>query len=144
MASEHDGPAQADAADGTDATLAVYRAGVVDIEVAAETTPGYAATVILRSEHDLATSHGIEATLAPLAGNVLVDLSECEFMDSTVITVLLRKARELAREGYRLELVVPPENVHVARIAEVVGLRAFTTVHDRRPVRFGTGPSHTG
>lgn len=135
MASEHDGPAQPESADGRDVTLAVYRAGVVDIEVAAESTPGYAATVILRNEHDLATSQGIETVLAPLVGNVLVDLSECDFMDSTVITVLLRKARELEREGYQLELVVPPENVHVTRIAEVVGLRAFTTVHDRRPGR---------
>jgi anti-anti-sigma factor len=135
MAGEHDGPTQPESADGRDVTLAVYRAGVVDIEVAAKSTPDYAATVILRNEHDLATSQGIEAMLAPLVGNVLVDLSECDFMDSTVITVLLSKARELEREGYQLELVVPPENVHATRIAEVVGLRAFTTVHDRRPGR---------
>ena len=133
MASDHDGPTQGDGPDRRDVTLAVYRAGIVDIEVAAASTPGYAATVILRNEHDLATSQGIEAMLAPLLGNVLVDLSECDFMDSAVITVLLLKARELEREGFRLELVVPPENVQVARIAEIVGLRAFTTVHDRRP-----------
>ena len=77
-------------------TLAVYRArphaAVPDVEVAPEFDPGYAATVLLRNEHDLASSEGIASVLAPILGNVLVDLSECEFMDSTVISVLLKKS----------------------------------------------------
>jgi anti-anti-sigma factor len=120
-------------------TLAVYRTSlgeaVRDVELAPESTPGYAATVLLRNEHDLATSEGIEAMLAPLLGNVLVDLSECEFMDSTVISVLLTKSHELEREGYHLELVVPPRNENVTRIVDVVGLRSLLTVHAEQPDR---------
>jgi anti-anti-sigma factor len=128
-------------------TLAVYRTSSngagPDVELAPESTPGYAATVLLRNEHDLATLEGIESVLAPILGNVLVDLSECEFMDSTVISVLLKKSSELDREGYRIELVVPPANENVTRIVEVVGLRSLLTVHAEQPDR-SSGPQAKG
>jgi anti-anti-sigma factor len=105
----------------------------VDVAFRPSRASGYAAVVELGGEHDLATSTAILAALAPLSGDVLVDLSECVFIDSVVIGVLLDKQRELEREGYRLELVLPPERVQLARIVEVVGLRNLLTVHERLP-----------
>ena len=70
--------------------------------------PSYEALIVLRGEHDLGTAEAFRVTLAPLFGDVLVDLGDCDFIDSTVIGALIAKARELEREGYRLECVVPP------------------------------------
>jgi hypothetical protein len=38
----------------------------------------------LRGEHDLTTSTGVREALAPIQGNVLVDLSDRVFLDSSV------------------------------------------------------------
>jgi anti-anti-sigma factor len=96
-------------------------------------TQGYAAIVALCGEHDASTSDGIGAAFARVNGNLLVDLSECDFIDSTVIGRLLEKYEDLRREGHRLELVVPPGKLNVRRVIEVIGLRTLITVHDAMP-----------
>jgi anti-anti-sigma factor len=105
-----------------------------DVEIGLAPTSDYEATVVLRNEHDLRTIRGIEATLAPIHGNVLVDLSACDFMDSTVIAALIRKSQQLEPHGLRVDLVVPPENANVMRIVEIVGLRAVLDVYDSQPL----------
>ncbi len=104
---------------------------VADIEV--EFRPAhesaFAAVVRLRGEHDIATSAGISETLAPIDGNVLVDLSDCAFVESTVITVFVADSRERARKGQRLELVVPTGNATITRTLQVSGLSELLTVH---------------
>jgi anti-anti-sigma factor len=77
--------------------------------------------VSLHGEHDLASSETLRAALAPLLGDLVVDLSDCTFMDSTVIAVLLGKCYDLRDEGRRLELVLPPENAAISRVVDVVG-----------------------
>jgi anti-anti-sigma factor len=64
---------------------------------------------------------------------VLVDLSECDFIDSTVISVLIRDYRERAREGHDLELLVPLENTTIARTLEIAGMRDLFVIHSSRP-----------
>ena len=61
-------------------------------------------------------------------GELLVDLSECEFIDSTVISVLISSDHERAREGQRLELRVL-KGGQVARAIEVSGVGQLLTVH---------------
>ena len=70
-------------------------------------TRGFAAIVALRGEHDIATAAEASAALGAVEGNVLVDLSDCTFLDSTVIGVLFVRNEELARDGCRLEVLVP-------------------------------------
>jgi anti-sigma B factor antagonist len=120
---------------GEEAALALHTAGLpaVHVELAPGAPPGFAALVSLNGEHDLASSDALRAALAPLLGDVVVDLSACTFMDSTVIGVLLGKCYELRGEGRRLELVLPPENVSISRVVDVVGLRDLVQVHDRMP-----------
>jgi anti-anti-sigma factor len=84
-------------------------------------------------EHDLATSPDVIDTLAPLYGDVLVDLAACEFIDSTIISALLASARERAREGQRLELFVPAENGVVARTLEIAGVGTILTIRTSMP-----------
>jgi anti-anti-sigma factor len=95
--------------------------------------PPYAALIVLRGEHDLGTAEAIRVSLATLLGDLLVDLGECDFVDSSVISTLISKAQELEREGYRLEFVLPPERAAMSRIFDMTGIRNLVTVHECVP-----------
>jgi anti-anti-sigma factor len=105
----------------------------IEVERGPAHAPGYAAIVRLRGEHDLDSSVAIREALDSIDGDVLIDLSGCGFMDSSVIGMLLRRFQERTRRGQRLELVVPPENRIIARTIEIASLRELLTVHDRAP-----------
>ena len=67
--------------------------------------------------------------------NVLVDLSECSFMDSSVIQALLTTAQTLEARGEQLALVIPPEQGVVARVAHMTRLSEMIRIYPSR----GTG-----
>jgi anti-anti-sigma factor len=90
----------------------------------------FAAVVELHGEHDLATREAVRVALASLRGNVLVDLSECTFIGSTVIGTIVKAAHTLARQGYRLELILPPADSQVAKTLALVGLPDLLGTHD--------------
>ena len=122
-------PVDGSAPANTDAT----REFGIDVELRPAHAPGYAALVTLSGEHDLASSDELRATLAPIDGDVVIDLTPCEFIDSSVIGVLIGKSSDLARDDHRLDLVVPPANTMVTRVVGVVGLRTLMPVHDAIP-----------
>jgi anti-anti-sigma factor len=95
--------------------------------------PSYAGIVSLRGEHDLDSSAAIRDALDSIDGDVLVDLTSCGFMASSVVGMLLRTSQERERAGHRLDLLVPPENRIIARTIEIASLRELLTVHDRLP-----------
>jgi anti-anti-sigma factor len=92
--------------------------------------PGLA-FVRLRGEHDLFSEATLTSALdrAVEHSNVLVDLSECTFMDSTVITLLIRAAQAAEARGERLVLAIPPGQTAVARVAQIVHLGEFMPVY---------------
>jgi anti-anti-sigma factor len=106
----------------------------IELEVRPAETPGYAAVLVLGGAHDMATADQIGDTLAAVDGNVLVDFSDCEFIDSSVINVLLERAANVKRDGHRLELVVPPANETITRVLKIVRADAVLVVHPERPV----------
>jgi anti-anti-sigma factor len=108
------------------------RDGAPRIDVALSQGP-FAGVVALTGEHDVATQPQLDETLAAIYGSVLVDLTDCRFIDSVVIGTLVHHARRVGREGHRLEAVVPPANATMTRIVAVCGLRDVVRVHDRRP-----------
>lgn len=97
------------------------------------TAPRHVSLIALTGEHDYGSMQRIEGVLAQLHEHVLVDLSECELIDTAIINVLLTKHRELRREGFRLELIVPPTQVHLSRIFDLLGIRNLVTVRDGVP-----------
>jgi anti-anti-sigma factor len=105
---------------------------MTEVDLAPGGSP-YSAVVTLRGAHDLNTSAGMKAALAPLHGDLLLDLTECEFIDSTVIGLMISKARALKLNDQYLELIVLP-NSQVERALENVGIEELVTVHDHMPV----------
>ena len=90
------------------------------------------AVVKLRGEHDLSGKRRLGEALTGAAArlNVLVDLSECTFMDSSVIAALFLARSRLAQRGGRLELVIPHEAVTIQRVAKVTVLDAILPIHE--------------
>jgi anti-anti-sigma factor len=103
--------------------------GESDIQVTIPAEPGYAAVVALVGEHDMASADRIDGTLRRFYGNVLVDLEQCTFLDSTVIGVLFRTHGLLEREGFRLELRVSADGP-VRRTLRIAGVESVLTIHD--------------
>jgi anti-anti-sigma factor len=102
------------------------RCSEIEVEVHPTRAPGFT-VVRLSGEHDLATSLAIRAALSSIDGNVLLDLSDCEFVDSSVLRVLVEAAEERAPKGQRLELLVPDENERIARTLQISGLDGVLT-----------------
>jgi anti-sigma B factor antagonist len=91
--------------------------------------------VTLGGDHDVASRDAIADafSVAGTGRDLLVDLSECTFIDSSVIGVLLACAQRLRGAGHRLELVVPADNEAIVRVLEIVDIASLVTVHERRP-----------
>lgn len=91
------------------------------------TRPGVV-IVALRGEHDLSSKDDLSAALERACAEeplVVVDLSECTFIDSTVIAALVASYARVREEGRRLALLIPQTDGIVARTAEISGLRAL-------------------
>lgn len=89
--------------------------------------------ISLTGEHDYGSKHRIEAVLQQVDGHVLIDLSHCDLIDTSIINVILTKHRELQRAGYRLELIIPPTQVHLSRAFDLLGIRSILHIRDQPP-----------
>jgi anti-anti-sigma factor len=78
--------------------------------IAVEVHSTTASIVTLRGEHDLSSATKLAAALktASVGVDVIVDLSQCTFIDSTVISALLRASNTLHARGGQISLVIPP------------------------------------
>lgn len=89
------------------------------------------AIVSLFGEHDLSTEARLEHALESARGHrrhVLVDLSGCSFLDSTVIKRLLGTNVALRAKDGHLSLIVPKTSTHVARVLDLMDIgRALST-----------------
>lgn len=95
--------------------------------------PRYVSLVTLHGELDYGSRPSLDKAFEDLHGHVLVDLAQCELIDTATINVILTKHRELRREGYQLELLIPPARVHLTRIFDLLGIRNLVTIRERPP-----------
>ena len=71
--------------------------------------------------------------MAATGRDLLVDLSECTFIDSTIIKLLLQTMRALEENDGRLEIVIDADSHgHVARVAELMGIADVIPTHGSR------------
>jgi anti-anti-sigma factor len=104
----------------------------VDIDYDPPDEPRFAAIVYLRGEHDLATAPAVAGAIGSISGSVLVDLSDCDFIDSTIIGTLFDRSRSIETDGSILEIVAAPGG-NVARTLELVRLGELLPIHATRP-----------
>jgi anti-anti-sigma factor len=112
-----------------------FGGAIVEVLPRPANAPGYAAIVRVGGEHDIASIPRIRETLESIHGNVLVDLSDCTFLDSSVIHALVDDACERRREWESLELIVPVANASVARALRISGLSTLLVVHESTDFR---------
>jgi anti-anti-sigma factor len=89
-----------------------------------KTERGGRVIVLIRGELDLATAPELETAIGESvdAGHdVVVDLRELEFMDSSGLRVLV-SAHKRAQSGPRFQIVRPPAGGPIAKILAIAGV----------------------
>jgi anti-sigma B factor antagonist len=95
--------------------------------------------VAVRGELDLGTAPDLEGPLeeavATTDASVLIDLCDCEFIDSTGIALIVRAWQRLDRsadgEGSG-RVVICSDNSQVRRVLEITGLELSIPIHSTR------------
>jgi anti-anti-sigma factor len=103
----------------------------VTIEIVSAT----AAVVTLGGDHDVASIDAIEDAfrVAGAGRNLLVDLSACTFMDSSIISALLHASGKLHRRGSLFALVIPPGTHDALRnLFELMDVQKLLPTHATR------------
>ena len=93
------------------------------------------AVVDLIGEHDLGQFEMLGKALQLAAAqrrNVLVDMTQCDFIDSTVVSLLLAAHVEVSSGGGEFAVVIPPDPSPVARTAEIMGLAEMFPTYSSR------------
>lgn len=93
--------------------------------------------VTVRGELDLSTAPELEGplkdALAEGENSVLIDLTECEFIDSTGIAMIVRAWQQLDGDEERSsQLVIANRNDQVQRVLEISGLNLSIPIHSSR------------
>lgn len=89
-------------------------------------------TIFVRGELDLSTAPDLEGPLGQALdseGSLLIDLSQCEFIDSTGIALIVRAWQRLDGGENGRSLVICSQNDQVRRVLEITGLELSIPVH---------------
>lgn len=93
-------------------------------------------TISVRGELDLSTAPDLESALEMALdsgeGSLLIDLSQCEFIDSTGIALIVRAWQRLDSGENGRALVICSHNEQVRRVLEITGLELSIPVHATR------------
>lgn len=105
-------------------------------EVVAETLDGGIRTFEVRGELDMNTApeleRQLEDALAESGTSILLDLSACEFIDSTGIALIVRAWQRLDRGEGEGKLVLCSLNHQVRRLLKITGVEASIPMHEQR------------
>jgi anti-sigma B factor antagonist len=105
----------------------VARAG--DVEVTRETLPEGAVVVRVEGELDMATSADFEEKLGDSepGRRLVIDLTECTFLDSSAVRVLVSTARAAGESQGEVSLVA--NDPGILRVLEIAGVDTMLPVH---------------
>ena len=99
-----------------------------DFDVRSETTRAGAAVLHVSGDLDLASAPRLEDALTGLVADpVVVDLSECTFLDSAGMGVLLASARALTESGRSLG--VAARDPRIVRVLEITAVDTLIAIH---------------
>jgi anti-sigma B factor antagonist len=121
-------------------------AGMIDLKTKLELFADGTYVISVAGELDLYSSQLLESELSGLqeknVRSVVVDLTECEFIDSTALGLLVKAHKQLAAAGTRFSLVATDRNIR--RIFEITGLDRVLTIAQSRPAAMNGGLRVTG
>lgn len=108
-------------------------------DVQQEQLDGGISAITVRGELDMNTApqleRELEQALADPGAAVLIDLCECEFIDSTGIALIVRSWQRLDREAGREgegRLVLCSQNHQVRRLLKITGVESSISMHEQR------------
>ena len=111
----------------------------VPFEVESEELEDGIRTFTVRGELDMNTAPELEQkldeALAESDASIMLDLSECEFIDSTGIALIVRTWQRLERvegEGQGGRLVLCSHNHQVRRLLKITGVESSISMHEQR------------
>lgn len=102
--------------------------------------------VRLTGEHDISTAPRVRAGLDDVLAHgthLLVDLTETEFIDSSVIATLIDVHRRVETQPDEVLVIVAPAGSQPARVFEIAGLHALLPIHDTREAALQALPTET-
>jgi anti-anti-sigma factor len=106
---------------------------LVPFEVDSEELEDGIRTFTIRGELDMGTAPDLERKLEPAledsAAPIMLDLSGCEFIDSTGIALIVRAWQQLGRESGRLALC--SDNLQVRRLLKITGVESSIPIHEQ-------------
>lgn len=100
-----------------------------ELEIIVESIAQGRVLVRVRGELDMASVSGLESALerGAAAEDIAVDLTECTFLDSSALRVILAGAARAESTGGSLSLVAPEHGVR--RTLEIAGVDTRLTIH---------------
>jgi anti-sigma B factor antagonist len=113
--------------------------GVVPFEIETQALGDGLQMLSVRGELDLDTAPKLKRELESLDASevtgLLVDLSQCDFIDSTGVALLVKAWKRLdivAAAGGRGRVVLCSPTAQVQRVLEITGLESSISVHPSR------------
>jgi len=91
--------------------------------------------VTLRGEHDISTNPSLDDALHEAFGRgskVVVDLSEVEFIDSSVLRALAYGRKEAVEHAEHELVIVAPSGSFVSRVLRLTGIDRMIGVYETR------------
>lgn len=114
---------------------------MTDLKTRSEVFDDGTYVVTVNGELDLYSAPRLESELAKLqqksVRSVVVDLTECEFIDSTALVLLVKANKRLGAAQAGFSIVTPDRNIR--RIFEITGLDRVLTIHQTRAVAMNGG-----
>lgn len=108
----------------------------VPFEVESEELDDGIRMLTVRGELDMNTAPDFEqkldAALSESDVSVVLDLCECEFIDSTGIALIVRAWQRLEGSDGQGRLVLCSHNHQVRRLLQITGVESSISIHERR------------
>jgi anti-sigma B factor antagonist len=108
----------------------------VTFEVQTEELEDGIRALTVRGELDMNTApeleRALEKGLADGEASIMLDLSQCEFIDSTGIALIVRAWQQLEGDGGKGRLVLCCINHQVRRLLKITGVESSISMHEGR------------
>jgi anti-sigma B factor antagonist len=109
---------------------------LVSFQVESEELEGGIRAIAVRGELDMNTAPELERRLDEALVrsdiSIVLDLSECEFIDSTGIALIVRAWQRLDGDGGEGRLALCCVNHQVRRLLEITGVDGSISMHEQR------------